>query len=361
MWSHIKLIQNIKENLPEWLKVLLIRFVYIAQILVSKLKSNESLNLEKKNNKAFVLLSTDYSNLGDHALTYAHIKFLEKNHPEFEIVEVLVSDTIKYIKDIKSNINPGDIITLKGGGNIGVEYFREELYRRFIIDSFPDNKIIIFPQTIYFGDSKFAQKQKRVTFDYFLKHNNLFVCTRDENSYHQLEPVLKNRAILTPDIVFSLGKISFASKEKKGAVTAFRDDIEGVFSQKQKAKIISILNEKFDSVSVSDTTTPYPISVDMRETELFKIWELFSSAELIVTDRLHGMIFAHLTSTPCIVLKTYNHKVTGQFDWIKDLGNTKLLTDFELFSSIIDSCVTTKPSEDISLIDNFDRLLRVID
>lgn len=51
------------------------------------------------------------------------------------------------------------------------------------------------------------------------------------------------------------------------------------------------------------------------------------SAELVVTDRLHGMIFAAITSTPCIVLPNYNHKIKYQYEWIKHLNYIVFLDD----------------------------------
>lgn len=35
----------------------------------------------------------------------------------------------------------------------------------------------------------------------------------------------------------------------------------------------------------------------------------FAAHKVIVTDRLHGLIFAILTQTPCVVLSSYNYKI----------------------------------------------------
>ncbi|HCG8092635.1 polysaccharide pyruvyl transferase family protein [Vibrio parahaemolyticus] len=361
MWSHIAFIQRLKELLPDWLKFLLIRCIYQTQILLSKFSKKELNINDKTRKKVFVLLSTDYSNLGDHALTYAHIKYIEKILPNSEIIEILVSDTLDYLGSIKKEILPGDIITLKGGGNIGVEYYREELYRRKIINSFKENKIIIFPQTIYFKDSSFSNKEKRKTFQVFEENKNVYVCTRDENSYCQIEPIIKQRAIFTPDIVFSLGMLDLPSI-REGVVTAFRDDVEGIFTKTEIDKMLSKLNSDFKKVTVSDTTTNYPISIDMRENELFKIWNVFSSAELIVTDRLHGMIFAYITKTPCIVLKTYNHKVTGQYKWLENEPNIFLVDDLDKFDNSISAFSTLKAeySHTSKLLNNFKSLEAIL-
>lgn len=43
----------------------------------------------------------------------------------------------------------------------------------------------------------------------------------------------------------------------------------------------------------------------------------------MITDRLHGMIFAAITSTPCIALRNSNHKIEYSYEWFKDCGYIK--------------------------------------
>ena len=47
--------------------------------------------------------------------------------------------------------------------------------------------------------------------------------------------------------------------------------------------------------------------------------EQFAHAELVITDRLHGMIFCAITGTPCIVINSKSPKVAGCYEWIKNL------------------------------------------
>jgi pyruvyl transferase EpsI len=45
----------------------------------------------------------------------------------------------------------------------------------------------------------------------------------------------------------------------------------------------------------------------------------FCDSKLVITDRLHGMIFATITGTPCIVFGNNHHKVRESYEWIKYL------------------------------------------
>ncbi len=319
MWNHIKIIKFIKNHIPFWLRIVLIRIlVFFQNIIFYVFPKNDGWGSEKK---AFVLLSTDYSNLGDHAMTYAHIKFIKAYLPDYAIYEVLVSDTLKSLYSIKKFIGEKDIITLKGGGNIGVEYYREELIRRKIIKLFPKTRIIMFPQTVYFPDTKFGKIQFKKTIKVFNEHEDFYAFFRDIVSYDIISKHLVCHKYLTPDIVFSLRTIDVGTNNRHGAITCLRRDVEGIYSENDKAVIYSSLESEFGSdVNHTDTIKDYKILTQNRESELQNIWQIIANARLLVTDRLHGMIFAALLGTPCIVLNTYNHKLRAQYEWIKDLN-----------------------------------------
>ena len=48
-------------------------------------------------------------------------------------------------------------------------------------------------------------------------------------------------------------------------------------------------------------------------------WEEFKHARLVITDRLHGMIFSAITGTPCVALNNSNGKVGFEYEWLKNL------------------------------------------
>ena len=68
------------------------------------------------------------------------------------------------------------------------------------------------------------------------------------------------------------------------------------------------------------------MSIEEREVELRKIWEDFSRSRVVITDRLHGMIFAFITVTPALVLPNSNFKVEKCYEWIKDCGFIKFIS-----------------------------------
>lgn len=317
MWNHIKVIHYIKSKMPFKVKVFLIYIIYQVQcILYFILKRKISFCTNKK--KMYVLLSTDYPNLGDHAMTYAQIKFLKERFKEYELVEITVNHVLKYLDYIKSNINEEDIITLKGGGNIGIEYFREELIRRKIIRYFPKNKIIIFPQTVYFPNTKFGRKEFGNTVQIFKSHRELYLFLRDKKSYQIMKREMNQHIYLCPDIVWSIKDVTIKKKKIYDVLLCMRNDVEGIYTKEEKKKLEKIVSTVCEKVKKEDTVKPYYIGPENRKKELIKIWESIASSKIVITDRLHGMIFSRIVGVPCIVLGTYNYKLEGQYEWIKN-------------------------------------------
>ena len=88
-----------------------------------------------------------------------------------------------------------------------------------------------------------------------------------------------------------------------------------------------------------DTQLPYSIALVDRERALHECINEFKRAKLVITDRLHGMIISAVTGTPCIVLDNYNQKVSGSYQWIKDLSYISYLDSIEDLDRIIEKMI----------------------
>ena len=112
-----------------------------------------------------------YGNVGDLAIAIAEKKFIKENLPQYEFIEVLDKEFDSKIDDMKSVISNNDIILLTGGGNLGDEYIFYEQRRRRVIKEFPNNKIIIMPQTIHFSDTEYGNTELEKTKKYIMNTN----------------------------------------------------------------------------------------------------------------------------------------------------------------------------------------------
>lgn len=280
-------------------------------------------------NQAYIFLAADYGNLGDVAITYAQTKFL-KEFSNRQVIEIPISKSLEGLWFVKKNIKKGDIVTTVGGGNMGDLYDQIEFIRQLTFQWFPNNRIISFPQTFDFTDSKEGRKALKQAKKVYNAHKDLHLVAREQTSYELMKKHFSNaNVLLTPDIVLSLNQ-SEPRKQRKGVVICMRKDAEKHLTDEQSQFILDEINKSFDEITYYDTHIHRNnLSIEERETELNKIWDVFKSAELIVTDRLHGMIFCHITASPTMVFQNNNHKVRETYNWIKENKGIQLFTDFD--------------------------------
>lgn len=106
-----------------------------------------------------------------------------------------------------------------------------------------------------------------------------------------------------------------------------RNDVEGVLQAEHRTMLRQILQPLYGTVEETDTVVEVGEDLSCLEEKLRDKMEQIGSASLVVTDRLHGMIFAALMQTPCLVLHNYNHKVEETYKWIRDLDYVEYVPD----------------------------------
>ncbi|QSF33263.1 polysaccharide pyruvyl transferase family protein [Priestia megaterium] len=315
-----------------------IRFKYLRKYKHLLLNKSVSYNLQdkqqlKEKKKMIVMQTPLHGNLGDQAIAYAQKKFIEKHFADYTYLEINYEEVIKKTKFLKEILNEEDIIFIHGGGNMGDLYLNEEYTRRYIIKTFKNTKIITFPQTISFSSSSIGKKELEKTQKIYKNNKNLLVIARENKSFSLMKNQFgENKVILTPDIVLSLDEQRETNRQ--GILTCFRNDEEQVIKKDLKNELLDKLRKKYNSVTESDTVVNREISTQTRNKELNEIWGKFKNAEVVLTDRLHGMIFCAITRTPCIVFNNYNHKIeSSYYDWLEDVKYIKFVNTNELKTS----------------------------
>ena len=324
-WHKSEVKMRLKQYIPFDVKYKL----HFYKAKFSKAQFFEGINLDNHQKKAFLFLAADYGNLGDVAITYAQTKFLEDQG--YQVIEIPISQTAEGIWWVKKHIQSNDIVTLIGGGNMGDLYEQIDTLRQLVIEQFPAHKIISFPQTFDFSESQHGQKWLSKARKTYQGHNRLTLTAREQVSFELMKKNFsRNNVIKTPDIVLTLKDV-IPSLPRQGAVVCLRDDKEKSIDNITSQKITDGLKQYFDqNISYRDThINESNLSIGARKKALNDIWITFGQAKIVVTDRLHGMIFAYITQTPCIVFTNNNHKIKGTYQWIKDCGYIKFLPTFE--------------------------------
>lgn len=291
-------------------------------------------NINKHEQKIFLMLAPDYANVGDIAISIAQEKILQKVHPSSKIIEIPMLSFYKYKDDIKSIINENDIITIIGGGNMGSVYLEGEERRREIIKSFPNNKIISFPQSIDFENTLNGKDEFEKTIKIYAEHKNLTIFAREERSYNIMKQNFKNDVYLVPDTVIYLkDKLNIQKNTQRKHITlCLREDREKITSNTISKDITNLLkNNNHTNIKTIDT---YLGKIEFEQSDKINIFEnllkKFTESQIIITDRLHGMIFALITHTPCIALDNSNKKVSSTYNtWLKECNYIKFLDKFD--------------------------------
>ena len=197
-----------------------------------------------------------------------------------------------------------------------------------------ENKIIIFPQSISYSNDDKGKYESTVAQRIYSAHQHLTIFSRDTSSYKMMRKILHNVDIrLCPDIVFSLLDIVHTEK-KQGVGMCIRNDKESCLSDEDKNLLMEQVGQKYSRInnfSTTITTEKDIFGEERRNLVLSKLQEI-SQFELVITDRLHGMIFAYITSTPCIALNNTTGKSYFAYkDWLSDKENVVFLNDkFEI-------------------------------
>lgn len=283
--------------------------------------------------KKYILIGVpEYDNLGDVAIGISEIEYLKRYMPDDYYLWVITEKNFwKYFSEIKKAISSEDIIYIQGGGNFGDQYYDQECLRRKILSNF-SNEIVLMPATFYM-----KQLEKNIQ-DYvkFYSKNNFKIFVREKYSYEIIQRYFHNEVKLVPDIVLSLDFKCTSSLNRSGIGVCFRNDIERNISMKDILLIKSELLKLEKKIYVFDTCINKSIPFDEQKNLLGDCLNEISSYKLVITDKLHALIFCAITGTPCIAFGNYNYKIKGVYEWIQSLENIYYVESIECLKKYIE-------------------------
>lgn len=337
---------------------------------------NKNLELEnygftkvnKSDKKVFIALTANYGNIGDMAITITQEAMIKQVFPDRKIVEIPMYDAFDYEEEIKKILNDDDILTVIGGGNLGNAYLGHEEKRRFIIKLFKNHKTISFPQSISFGEDEEGQAEYEKSIKDYAQNPNLTIFARERKSYDSMKARFENEVYLVPDIVMSLkDRESKDSNTRKTINLCLRNDREKITSNNIKDNLIqSLTSNGFDNILVTDTHLgEVIIKISDREKIFETCLEEFRNAKVVITDRLHGMIFCVITNTPCIALDNSNHKISATYNtWLKDIPIVKFLNNYDeekILEYVKELSSIENPKIDFNFDSHFEELIHALE
>ena len=282
-----------------------------------------------------------YFNVGDLLIFHGTLEFFKDKGINIKASYSVANSSIK---KIKKKVTPETTIFLQGGGNFGDLYPVHQKLRESIIKHFPNNKIIMLPQSVHFDSEEEMLKSQHI----FEQHKNLILFARDEISF-QLLKKFSDHTYLMPDMAHYL----YGILDKKGSSRSGEDLF---FLRKDKEKIslpntLDLSNKlivDWDDVLVKKDHKKYKKIQKLYKNQerlpfipfdgyAFKKWEkcskelihraceLFSKHDRIVTSRLHAHILASLLEIPSIILdNSYKKNSLYYRAWTQDIEIHKL-------------------------------------
>ena len=262
--------------------------------------------------RLIVVLAADYPNLGDVALTHALLRLCASNLPLHQTYLLTAGRFFREIRGLARAVSPDDVIVIVGGGNMGDLYPYLEEARLQAVRAFRLNRIISFPQSIYFSDTAGGRAALRRSARVYASHRNLTIFARENASFGAMrEAFPRVRVGLAPDTVFTL-RPPAASTRDIPLLICLRADVEAKLSADQREALCRKLREAHPAAMIIDTMAPrHGLTYPEYEQELARLLGLFARAKCVVTDRLHGMIFSVVTGTPCVAVENANHKISA--------------------------------------------------
>lgn len=279
--------------------------------------------LAKGRKRPYLLLDTpEHGNIGDQAIALAEQQLLDKWCGPASYFEVTASQVEGFEKALAKLSPMNQVILVHGGGFLGALWPNEEYRFRRILEAFRAHRVVVLPQTVTFdrstpeGEAFFKESVAS-----WCAHPDLTICCRERQSERFVAENFPGvRAVLTPDVVLGL-KVPEAHAERRGVLLCMRADRERVLDDATVGSLRAAVEEALpgELVALTDTVVYRHVPPARREREVFAKLDEFSRSRLVVTDRLHGMVFAATTGTPCIALNNSNGKVGRVYEWISGL------------------------------------------
>jgi exopolysaccharide biosynthesis predicted pyruvyltransferase EpsI len=300
----------------------------------------------------FVLLDyPDAVNAGDHAIWLGEKALLK--HLGIEIAHQCSMQGYDKVAVAKA-LGAGTIL-MHGGGNFGDIYVYHQ-FRHQVLRDFPDNRVVVFPQTVMFFSDANLIKSALI----FSVHGNITIAARDVLSFQTLQKFFGARSsiILAPDAAFMIGAPSRPTPPRFEVVWLSRTDAEGIAGA-SVADTVELPELCADNVELgtfadgigtvaradvagtkllvtdwyrcaipsrSDLDQYNRLDLDRRS----QFWvdralRILSAGHVVVSDRLHAHILCALAGIPHVLLNNNYGKNFSFFEsWCRPLDICRL-------------------------------------
>ena len=273
-----------------------------------------------------------YPNVGDSAIylgELACLRALGLPHPRF------ICDFRSYDREeLAMRIGPSGTILLAGGGSFGDRWSIAHRRREEIVRDFPTHRIVQLPQTIWFEQAGTLRRARQV----FDAHPEFTLLVRDARSLDIARNEFRAQSLLCPDMALALGPLRPGLLPRQRLLCLLRTDQESALDGSERAglqtadwndeprTLLHIVSRRLLGLMSHPSLRRRAREVlpllyePMARRRLRRGLELLASAEMVITDRLHGHILCLLLGLPHVLLDNDYGKLSSFHEtWTMDV------------------------------------------
>lgn len=251
--------------------------------------------------------------------------------------------------DVRRRLPRGKIL-INGGGNFGDRYPYQQDFRERVVAAFPDRAVIQLPSSLEFTDERKLERAQQV----LGAHPDLTLLMRDHASQARARTWFPTAYVeFCPDLAFGVGELGVGRTPSHEVTLLLRTDTEALpreitFPEEWRVRRVEWGLTGADKVAFRAARLPEDVSrvIPALRQPLQPViaggFDLSSrlntraaqrivrSGKVLITDRLHAMIFGRLQGIPTIAFDNANGKVAELYRAsMADLGGVTLVSRAE--------------------------------
>lgn len=299
---------------------------------------------------AFALLDfPDHSNVGDAAIFLGELEIFAKtslSRPAY------VSQAGPFLSSVGNRCPEGPLF-LHGGGNFGDLWPRHHSYRLRVIERYRDRRIVQLPQTLHFRNRNTLDATARA----IGRHRDFHLMVRDTASLAFAQKHFDCAVSLVPDAAHALTWDSVgdgsgvlilarADKERRGQGLASLMKSHGRvedWAETREARRPALtpwqaIRSQFGMAASGMLLEAFEARSQQR---VAAGMALLSSAEVVVSDRLHAHILCEVISKPHVVVDNSYGKVSSYIETWGASPNTAVAETPEMAPVVLEELLNT--------------------
>lgn len=309
-------------------------FLTIKKLIEAVVNIPLRMRIECVHPRTVLMISPQYLNYGDHLIAQSELDFFKKNLNSLPL-DVNYTFFDLWDKKVCRSLKKDDILWVTGGGYIGDLWPESHNIVEKIIDKFPDNMIVFAPQTAYF---KNIESKEALAFKNKVQtHGKCIFFSRDTRTMETLNTLGINSR-LAPDfgLLYRTDYRNWPIINKYSAL-CLRDDEERIINdsdRKQIEKALKTVDLPLHNIFMAKKHCEIPTW--SRKYFLRKKFREYCFASVVITDRLHGMVFSAISGVPCVVFDNKSRKVSGVWqEWLSKLNYIKVIDSSDQIESAL--------------------------